>query len=127
VLTEAVAEEPKRPDNPFANTTPPAEFIDIVPDFRLSLADAEDILHLYRVSYSPLFPFVPVPQSSSAYDLYVKKPLLFRTIMGVTAPQSVSIQKAMALWFREYIAEHVVVKQEKSLEMLQAILICIAW
>lgn len=37
------------------------------------------------------------------------------------------MQKKAAIWFREYIAEHMVVKQEKSLELLQAVLVCIAW
>lgn len=47
--------------------------------------------------------------------------------MTVTAPQSATTQKRAALWFREYIAEHMVVNQEKSLELLQAILVSIAW
>jgi hypothetical protein len=115
------------PSNLFADTTPPVEHIDIIPGFRVSMADAEYFLRIYISSYSPLFPFVPVSKSISAYDLFVTKPFLLRTIMGIVAPQTHTIQVQTETWFREYIAEHMVVKQEKTLEILQALLLFIAW
>jgi hypothetical protein len=112
---------------PVTLPTPPADQIDVCPGFHLSLGEAEKMLQMYKDSYSPIFPFVPVPQATSTYDLFSVKPFLLRTIMTVTAPQSPMMQKKAAIWFREYIAEHMVVKQEKSLELLQAVLVCIAW
>ncbi len=123
----ATAESPGPRELPLALPTPPVEQIDIFPSFQLSLGEAEDVLQIYKESCSPLFPYVPVPQMTSANDLFAEKPFLFRTIMSVTAPQSVTTQKKAAVWFREYIAEHMVVNQERSLELLQAILVCIAW
>lgn len=123
----APARSPQPFGLPFTIPTPPDDYINIFPGFRLSFREAEDILQLYKSSYSPLFPFVPVPQTTSAYDLFEAKPFLFRTIMTVTAPQNAATQKKADVWFREHVAEHMVVKQEKSVELLQAILVCIAW
>jgi hypothetical protein len=107
--------------------TPPADRVEVFPDFSLSVSETENMLQTYKTSHSPLFPFVPISETTSAYDLYVDKPFLLRTIMTVTAPQSAAIQKKAAIWFREYIAEHIVAKQEKSVELLQALLTYIAW
>lgn len=123
----AAAESLKSSRNPSTLPTPPVELMDIFPGFRVSLLEAEDILRIYNESYSPLFPFVPIPQMTSANDLLAEKPFLFRTIMTAVAPQNATIQKQAAVWFREYMAEHMLVNQEKSIELLQAILVRIAW
>ncbi|OIW28644.1 hypothetical protein CONLIGDRAFT_617558 [Coniochaeta ligniaria NRRL 30616] len=100
----AAVKGPQPDDIVFTLPTPPVEQIDIFPSFQLSLGEAEDILQIYKESYSPLFPFVPVPQMTSANDLFTEKPFLFRTIMTVTAPQSAMTQKIADIWFRKYLA-----------------------
>ncbi|KAK3318186.1 hypothetical protein B0H66DRAFT_227245 [Apodospora peruviana] len=101
--------------------------IDIIPGFQISLEQAHGLLELYRTSYSPLFPFIPIPEHMSACDLLDDKPFLFRTIMQVVAPQSPAVQRNFSRWFRLYIAEHVVVNLEKRVELLQAIILFVAW
>lgn len=122
-----MAPSQKPPEAQFTGNTPPIEHIEIIQGFRLTLTEAEDMFRLYKTTYSPLSPFVPIPSSTSAYDLFTAKPFLFRTIMQAVAPQSAAVQKDVAVWFREYIAEHIIIKQEKSFEILQAILVCVAW
>ena len=112
---------------PHYQTTPSTEYVDIIPGFRMTLDEADRALNLYRSVYFPSFPFVPVPAMMTAYDLYAQKPLLFRTIISVSAPQPASIQRDFKRWFREHIAEHVVVRVQKSMELLQAILLFLAW
>lgn len=107
--------------------TPPADYVDIIPGFRMTVDEAERALNLYRSVYFPSFPFVPVPTMMSAYNLYMQKPLLFRTIISVSAPQPASAQRDFTRWFREQIAEQVVIRQRKSLELLQSILLFLAW
>lgn len=108
-------------------TPPVVEYIEIVPGFRMTFDEADRALNLYRSVYAPYFPFVLIPVMLTAYELHDKKPFLFRTIISVTAPQSPVTQSEIKLWFREYIAQHVVVNNEKRLEILQAILVHLAW
>lgn len=108
--------------------TPPAfDYVEIIPGFRVTFGEADKFLHLYRGFFSPDFPFVPLPQTTTAYELYSNQPLLFRVVMHVVAPQTQRMQLEFAHWFRDYIARHVVMGQEKRLEILQAIVLYIAW
>lgn len=107
--------------------TAAGEAVEIVKGFRVSFYEADRALNLFRSIYSPYFPYVVIPVMTSSYDLLHKSPFLFRTIVAVTTPQSPAIQAEFRLWFREYIAQHVVVNNERRLELLQAILLYLAW
>lgn len=107
--------------------TAAGESVEIVKGFRVTFFEAERALNLYRSIYSPYFPFVPIPVMMTAYELYDRSPFLFRSIVTITTPQSPVVQAEYRLWFREYVAQHVVVNNEKRLEILQAILIHLAW
>lgn len=106
-------------------TTP--ESVEIISGFRVTFLEADRALNLYRSVYSPYFPFVIIPAMRTAYDLYEQSPFLFRTIVAVTTPQSPVTQTDFKAWFREYVAQHVVINNERRLEILQAILIHLAW
>lgn len=107
--------------------TAAGETVEVVKGFRVSFYEADRALNLFRSIYSPYFPFVVIPVMTSSFDLLHKSPFLFRTIVAVTTPQSPAIQAEFRLWFREYVAQHVVVNNERRLELLQAILIYLAW
>ncbi|KAK4235718.1 hypothetical protein C8A03DRAFT_17567 [Achaetomium macrosporum] len=82
-----------------------AEAIQIVPGFVLPLAEADGILNLYRTSYSPYFPFVPVPVTMAAAELERASPFLLRTILQVAVPQTAAVQKRVERWFRQTISQ----------------------
>lgn len=103
------------------------ELVEIVKGFRITFHEADRALNLYRSIYAPYFPFVPIPVMMSAHDLYNRSPFLFRSIVAVTTPQSPAVQAEYRIWFREYVAQHVVVNNERELETLQGILIHLAW
>lgn len=103
------------------------EGIEIVPGFQMTLDQADAALDLYRSAYIPYFPFVPISTEVAASELRETAPFLLRAILQATSPQTLSIQKAVQLWFREQIAQRVVIHQERSLELLQAILVFVAW
>lgn len=108
--------------------SPPGnESVEIIPGFRMTFYEADRALNIYRSLYAPYFPFVTIPVMATAYDLYEKKPFLFRTIVSVAAPQAPNTQSDFKDWFRRYIAEHIVVNNERRLELLQALLVHVAW
>lgn len=110
-----------------ANESAAPEYLEIIPGFRVTVDDGNRLLHLYRESYSPFFPFVPISPTTNAYELYSTRPLLFKAVMHVVAPQSYHIQHEFSLWFKEYLAHYVILEQEKRLDILQALLLHIAW
>lgn len=108
--------------------SPPGnESVEIIPGFRMTFFEADRALNIYRSLYAPYFPFVTIPVMATAYDFYEKTPFLFRTIVSVAAPQAPNTQSEFRDWFRRYIAEHLVVNNERRLEILQALLVHMAW
>ncbi|KAM5369724.1 hypothetical protein ACJZ2D_008871 [Fusarium nematophilum] len=107
----------------------PQDFSDLelFPGFRISHDQAAKGLDLYRQEYSPQFPFVPLAAACTSHELYAQSRLLFWTIMAVVSPLGDKVQMEFKAWFRKYLAEHVVVRQEKYLDIVQAILIFLAW
>lgn len=105
----------------------PADSVEIIPGFTITFYEADRALNLYRSLYAPCFPFVTIPVMVTAYELFERSPFLFRTIVSVTTPQSPAMQADYKIWFRHYIAEHVVINNERRLEVLQALLVHVAW
>lgn len=73
------------------------------------------------------FPFVALGPEIFAEQLYLEKPLLFRVVMLVAAVNTVSKQKEIKRSISTYIAQHIVVQEERSLDLLQGLLVFIAW
>lgn len=105
---------------------PHNEAITIIPGFEIPLDEADSVLRNYVADMLPQFPFVPLP-TSNANSLYKDKPLLLKTIMWICRPPDADTSAAFERWFRQHIAHRIVVSGEKSLEILQAILVLLAW
>ncbi|KAL5607087.1 hypothetical protein FOBRF1_007584 [Fusarium oxysporum] len=105
---------------------PRAEAISIVPGFQVSFSEADQALQEYMTDMVPQFPFVPLP-GNTTYNLYKEKPLLLKTILWVCRPPGPAPSAAFERWFREHIAHETVVLGNKSLEVLQALLVFFAW
>ncbi|RYP45711.1 hypothetical protein DL768_007982 [Monosporascus sp. mg162] len=103
------------------------ETIQLAPGYSITAQEAEDILSTYREKLTPHFPFVPLAPTESALQLHRQSPLLFHVIVMVTLPGDLEVQLKLRQHFRETIARKMIVHSEKSVEMLQAILVYIIW
>ncbi|EFQ36722.1 uncharacterized protein GLRG_11871 [Colletotrichum graminicola M1.001] len=99
----------------------------LVPGFSISVAKAEEYLDIYRTRLVTNFPFVPVRHDMTAIELHDTKKFLFWCIMQAVVPQTASVQKAVDDWVRRHAAMHVVVLGEQSIELLQGLLVYVAW
>ncbi|KAH8122114.1 hypothetical protein FP744_10004838 [Trichoderma asperellum] len=99
----------------------------LIPGFSFSLEEAHSYFNIYRREFMPNYPFVVIPEDMDPRNLYATSRCLFWTIMAAVAPQSSATQQGVENWFRQYVADRMVVKQEKNLALLQAILIHLAW
>lgn len=73
------------------------------------------------------FAFVIFDDQLTADELYAMDVCLFWTVMNTVAPLSAELQTLVKTQIRAFISERIVVKREKSLHLLQAILIYLAW
>jgi hypothetical protein len=114
---------------PSGSDVPPnfAANVELFPGFRITHAQASERLALYKRDYVPHFPFVPLSGHMTSHELYIESSLLFWTILAVVSPLEDKVQMEFKAWFRKYLAEHVIVRQEKSVDILQAILIYLGW
>ncbi|KAK8142402.1 hypothetical protein G3M48_008815, partial [Beauveria asiatica] len=100
-----------------------AESIEMVPGFAVTFAEAAEYLQIYRNDYMPVFPFVIVEETARPHELHRNAPALFWMIMAAVAQTSEEVDAAVKTWLRHYVAETMIIKQEKTLELLQAILV----
>ncbi|KAJ5156320.1 hypothetical protein N7492_009123 [Penicillium capsulatum] len=88
--------------------------------------EGEVFLEIFRIRMSPLFPFIPLSVGVTAGQLQREKPFLYLNICAI-ACQNPSRQRIIINWVREYIAERTVHRGEHSLDLLQGLVIHLAW
>ncbi|KAJ5217418.1 hypothetical protein N7468_010426 [Penicillium chermesinum] len=74
----------------------------------------------------PLFPFVPIPSQMTADQLRREKPFLYRNIVMV-ASQDAQRHRQSAQSIMQHVAEHIVLRGEHNIDLLQGLLVHIAW
>ncbi|CAG9981800.1 unnamed protein product [Clonostachys byssicola] len=75
----------------------------------------------------PLFPFVILSPHTTPAELFREKPVLFRIIIAVTCQHDVELQSRLCSLCRTEIAHRIWDQNEVSLDLLQGILVFIAW
>lgn len=100
--------------------------LEVIPGFRISAEEADLALQSYRETYLQNFPFVPLPDFRDYHDFSQQYPFLFKTIVRVVMPQDPALQRQLDAWFREYIAQELIVRKQERLELLQGLLVSIS-
>lgn len=95
--------------------------------FDLTAAQASAILDIYRTRFVRNFPFVPIPKGVSAEVLLRQKPMVFRSVMLVAAPLPIRRVEAIQKEVLGFLGAQLLVGDNRSLQILQGALICIAW
>jgi hypothetical protein len=111
-------------DGAFGSNSAPAAALTIKDDSE----DDETLLRRFRDHLSPLFPFVAIAPELSATELSATRPLLLSAIRiaaSVHVPGSLQAQRILLL--TEQFTERIMLDSAKSLELLQTILVTLAW
>lgn len=90
-------------------------------------SEACQLLDHYRVQMMPYFPFVVIPEGVDVHALRSAKPFLFKAIITSASYSNLTRQIALGKEVVAYFSEHLLLKGEKSLDLLQGLLIFIAW
>ena len=95
-------------------------------DFSPMDSDA-DLLSIYMNHLCSSFPFVVVPPSSTPASLQRTRPFLLKAIRLVASLRSLHSMRGQRHSFMRYISEAVLIKSERSLDLLQSILVLLGF
>lgn len=105
-----------------------AQPFDVIDRGLLSMHEASQLYARFINDFVQFFPIVVLPEGYDATDIRRKKPTLFLAVIaaasgGSDAKLNVSLNKEIL----QVYAEQIVIRGEKSLELIQSMLITIAW
>jgi hypothetical protein len=92
----------------------------------VTFEEAEDGLEFFRTQ-AHRFPFVIVSPRTTLDSLRREKPFLFLAILTFATQTRPKLQAELELELRESLSKRVVVNMEKSLDILQGLLVYLAW
>ncbi|KAJ5961519.1 hypothetical protein N7501_006460 [Penicillium viridicatum] len=84
------------------------------------------LMQVFFEKMFPLFPFLVIPPHVTAEELRREKPFLYLNI-SMIACQNPPRQREIVDAVQEYVAEHIVIRGEHSLDLLQGLLLNVAW
>ncbi|KAF2175720.1 hypothetical protein K469DRAFT_701519 [Zopfia rhizophila CBS 207.26] len=115
------------PDTPGVHSNDDAAGFDAIVAGLLSHERAGRLLNTFRNSFAWTFPFVIIPKSATVDSLRRDTPFLFLSIMAVMTYETPSVQHILGDEFKAQIASRIICQSQKSLEILQGLLVHAAW
>ena len=91
------------------------------------MPEAEILLDRYQRLLARGMPFVVVPPKTTAQQLFAEKPVLLNAIVMVAFFQDLPRQQLMVKQLMRNLSERILINNEKSLDILQAILVFVTW
>lgn len=92
----------------------------------LSTEDIDRYIGHFR-EMSSFFPFVTIPYDAIVYSMLKDRPLLLHAALTVATSSEVHLQKTLERNFKELMLRQLVLEAQKSIDLLQSILIYVAW
>lgn len=93
----------------------------------LPLAECELLIKDYRRMSQKNLPFVVVPESCRAVLLMEERPMLAQAIFTVTSWRNAARQAALQANFLKDLGERYFIRSERSLDLLQALIVYFGW
>jgi hypothetical protein len=100
---------------------------DIVDRGLLTLDCARTLFDTFRCSYMNYFPFVILPPDTTVESLRRVKPFLFLSILAVAVLGNSHLQRLLGKEMQKQIAVRIVMRNEKTLDILQGLLVHLAY
>jgi hypothetical protein len=89
--------------------------------------EADSILNTFREQYEPQFPFVVIPIEADSESLHRQRPWVYRAVMLIANERHRALQVETSKRMSLDVMEALTVRGEKSLDMLQGLLLHNAW
>ncbi|KAL3470435.1 hypothetical protein BJX99DRAFT_267450 [Aspergillus californicus] len=115
--------------NPSGTGAPRGSCSHLVPDgsdMNIGMREADKLLSLFR-QRKVYFPFIDIPENTSAPSMAVHQPFLLLAVLTVSSSRMPRLQRRTDERFRRVLSERVIMHGEKSLDYVQGLLVYIAW
>lgn len=96
-------------------------------DFAPLVKDPDALLSIFQNRLASQVPFVVIPPSMTAEDLRRDKPFVYMTVLMAASYEDTSTQLILGKKFLEQVAERLILRGEKTLDILQGLLIYLSW
>lgn len=90
-------------------------------------ASDDVLLDIYRNELQELNPFVVIPAGVTAAKLKATRPFLMSAIRMVTSFRSLRSMRAQMYYLMRHIADFMLIRSERSMDLLMGILVIAAW
>ena len=105
--------------------TDPLGCTDVLKRYIPDAAEAYRIFHHFARSMAPQIPIIVFPEYTDPENILVTRPTLFLAIVSIAAP--LEIQAPLSSEFLRILGHLIIVNQETSLELIQALQVLIVW
>ncbi|KAI2782658.1 hypothetical protein F4815DRAFT_429065 [Daldinia loculata] len=92
-----------------------------------SLESDEVLLSIFVNELVPNYPFVVLPPGFTASELALKYPFLFATVRMIASYRNLSSLRSQNYFIMRHISEQMLMRSERSLEILQSILLVVGY
>ncbi|KAK3375796.1 hypothetical protein B0T24DRAFT_549113 [Lasiosphaeria ovina] len=93
----------------------------------LDMDQAERLVHVFRSAMTPHFPFVVLHDAVTVEQLRRERPCLCLAVLAVSAFHGFALQRQLSALFSQAIAARLVASELASLDVLQGLLVHLAW
>lgn len=100
---------------------------DVVDQNVLNIDTAGYFLDIFQTRMAQHFPFVVVPPHTKAEQFRQDKPFLFLAVLASSTYENSPLQRRLGREVKEQIAERMILNGEVSFELLQGLLVYLAW
>ncbi|KAI2626340.1 hypothetical protein GGS21DRAFT_529974 [Xylaria nigripes] len=100
---------------------------DVIDRGIVTMEEASVLFQRYVDHMAAHLPAVVFPSGTTAGEIRNSKPILFLAILSVASSENSNIQQTLVNEFTQILADKVVVRGEKSLELVQSILVSVIW
>lgn len=118
---------PTPPIAPSAADPRSHEYSDIVDRGIISSSKASDLWDRYNYQMVPHLPAVVFPADMTVGELRKTKPILFLAIMAAASSETPNVQRVLVKELMQVFADKIFVAGEKSIELVQALSVSVAW
>ncbi|KAI9040333.1 alkaline D-peptidase [Aspergillus affinis] len=100
---------------------------DVIDQGILSMETADYFLEVFKSRMAMHFPFVVIPPGTGSSDLRQKKPFLLLAVLASSTYEDLPLQRRLGRDIKDQIASRMVINGEVSFELLQGLLVYLAW
>ncbi|CRG91264.1 Protein SOGA2 [Talaromyces islandicus] len=100
---------------------------DVIDQGFLTMESAEALLSTFKTQMIPHFPFIVIYSHETAEYLRKEKPFLFLAILSAASFADMPLQRLLGNETKRFIASRMVLNGEVSFDLLQGLLVYLAW